>query len=168
MHNTYPESILSNFTPYNPNATRLGQGSYNTAYRLNDLVIKDPLRPHKDLLSNAMRAARIYRQINSQDAASVAADQKNDRWCLPFVNSTNETLTDEKLAAAVLDIHNKTGRIVFDAMVPGNFIPTMVDNTVKYKLVDVDQAMLLPRKKLNRRGSNASVAYFNNRFFMKT
>jgi hypothetical protein len=155
--------------PYN----FVGGGTYNHVFVSKEeidnrkIVIKESKTPHQDELSNAMRAARIYQQINPEDKKFVATDEENDRWCLPYVTACDEKPTDEKLAAAVLDIHNNTGRIVFDATVDGNFIPTMVDNTVKYKLVDVDQAMLLPSQTLQRRGSDASLNYFGNDYFSK-
>lgn len=101
-------------------------------------------------LNTVHRALRKYLELNP---GKIAFKDGNRAWFLPFFGVSPqhpvEHSSDLETAIAVFDIYQRTGNIVADASIPGNFV-FYNDETI---CVDVDLA--------NRRGSIASDDAFN-------
>lgn len=102
-------------------------------------------------LNSVDRAVRKYYELNP---GSIAFKDGTQAWFLPFFGSSPsqdlEFATDMETACAVVDIYQRTGNIVADAAIAGNFLFDKGDIVC----VDVDLA--------NRRGSISSDNYFND------
>ena len=118
----------------------LGAGSYNNAYRLcqqhgGDLVLKIPKNKHYSATELPERAARLWNLINSD--INPAATLLDKGWVAPYISGTNPT--DTEICHSLIDIYNRTKRIVVDPGMPGNFIKQ--DETGKTVCVDIGYAL---------------------------
>lgn len=149
----------------------LGQGSYNKVWKSNfikpqQLVagepyagpwilkypIKDDRKPVLNLMNNKTRAVRIWNEVNSNKPK---AGLYKEGWVAPFIENARQA-TDDEIAQKMIEIFCATGRIVVDALVPGNFLTVEKSEQGKEViLVDVDLA-------LKRGDSPASMAYAEN------
>ncbi|MCW8451649.1 hypothetical protein [Legionella quinlivanii] len=123
---------------------KLGEGAFNTAY-VNDeetLVFKKP-QNGGDATDTPERAVRIWNEINShiKPAAEIHKLESLGRgWTCPYIKGRQAT--DREISTAVVDIFNRTGRIIIDAA-PFNFITTAQGQTV---CIDVGMALLLEKE----------------------
>ncbi|RAP34657.1 hypothetical protein B1207_15385 [Legionella quinlivanii] len=123
---------------------KLGEGAFNTAY-VNDeetLVFKKP-QSAGQATDTPERAVRIWNEINShiKPAAEVHKLEPLGRgWTCPYIKGRQAT--DREISTAVIDIFNRTGRIIIDAA-PFNFITTAEGQTV---CIDVGMALLLEKE----------------------
>ena len=108
-------------------------------------------------LSSCGRNVRLWREINGPHPfVKLSADGKS--WFAPFINGAG--VTELEAAEAIIDIYKKTGRVVLDGYVAGNFRKGFyLDKDQKKKegifLVDFDMA-IIPKAKRKRRRSLAS------------
>lgn len=121
----------------------LGAGSFNLAYHLGDQVLKLPIRgADTDPTDEPERIAEIWKQVNPglpeikmvRDASGSIIGS-----IFPYVEASDEPLTPNEIAEAVINIYNNTGLIVVDAYVPGNFVKRKSDG----KVVCVDVGLAL-------------------------
>lgn len=118
----------------------LGAGSYNNAYRLcqqhgGDLVYKIPKNKHYSATELPQRAMRLWNLINCD--INPPAALLDHGWVAPYISGTTPTETD--ICHSLIDIYNRTKRIVVDPGMPGNFIKQ--DVTGKTVCVDIGYAL---------------------------
>jgi hypothetical protein len=112
-------------------------GEYNNVYVSQDktLVFKRP--KHNDGTDLQERAVRLWNEINPDMRAYI----EDEGWVCPFIKG--DDATDEEASEELVNIYNKTGRILLDAVVPGNIIKTPDDRLV---CVDIGLALQLHEK----------------------
>ena len=156
--------------------TLIDNGSFNWIYcngakQDGDLVLKitqknnTPLETKAvDSMDNYARSVRIWNEINP-DLVPPARIEKvmiNGReeigWVCPFITGTKPS--DQEVSRALIDIFNRTGRIIIDATAKNNFIKTpagkvvCIDIGMAVQLEARDEACLLG---LQRRSSFSSL-----------
>lgn len=130
---------------------RLGEGSYNIAYRSSDgkSVFKESMDGSPSDLPE--RSVRLWNLINPRihPPARIAREQITylnrkgklvtkwvKGWICPFISGRQAT--DEEIRMALIDTFNRTGRIVADATAPNNFLTMSNGETV---CIDVGHAL---------------------------
>lgn len=158
---------MGDFMPWN----QLGEGGYNTAYADDSRawVLKVSHRP-TDVI-NPVRCVRLWNEINPPPPArlytvktgeSLGGIELKDEikaWICPYVEGPEASV--DEISQAVIDIFNKTGRIVVDATAPRNFVRTEHGIVC----VDADLALLLEQeeeKDLTGSGRRNSIVSFND------
>ena len=141
----------------------LGEGGINTAY-INKTRTEVFKRQHRSTSTDLPeRSVQLWNLINDhiQPPARIQTiDGLGAGWVCPFIEG--EAATDEEIQHAVIDIFNKTGRIVVDAMLEGNFIKTpsgqvvCVDVGAAFQLEPKDNGLYL--NELRRQSSELSLA----------
>ncbi|ASQ46200.1 hypothetical protein [Legionella clemsonensis] len=120
----------------------LGEGSYNTVYVSLDkrLVLKIPRTDAKT--DTPERAIKLWNAINPHlsPSATLIDTEKGRGWICPFIEGT--PASDIEISNALIDIYNRTGRIVIDAIVKGNFIKASSFNN-QVICVDIGWALQL-------------------------
>jgi hypothetical protein len=142
----------------------LGSGSYNTAYVNNKktLVFKVQLDSN-DMTDLPERSVRLWNEINSHidpKAELMNIQGLGNGWTCPYING--KQASDLEMGIGLIDIFNKTGRIVVDAAAPNNFIRT---ESGKIVCIDIGMALQLEEReklqfvdtKLIRRNSITSL-----------
>lgn len=122
----------------------LGHGSYNFAYTNQEytevLKVKIGWKGPKGDLDTVERSIRIFKEINPdlEDGVKEFFDNEGRAigWICPFINGDAPSRLE--IRAALIDIFNRTGRVILDAHVKGNFIKNTEGKTV---CVDVGMAM---------------------------
>lgn len=120
----------------------LGHGSYNMAYRNEDstLVFKVAMNHSPNDLPE--RSVRLWNLLNPniQPPARIAKQKINGRlvkgWICPFVKGVQAN--DKEIRGALLDIFNRTGRIIMDANARENFLRTPSGDIV---CIDIGHAL---------------------------
>ncbi|HHF0525825.1 TPA: hypothetical protein ACTUT5_002888 [Legionella anisa] len=126
--------------------TKLGGGAYNDVYRSGDgkHVFKiqhaelDDLARYPDVPE---RSVRLWNEINPDLPAFLAVTQYGKGWICPFVYGVEPS--DEEMSRAVIDIFNKTGRILADAPGQDNFKKTPDGRVV---CIDIGMALKIDAK----------------------
>lgn len=136
-------------------------GSYNLVYRsLNQQwVLKMPINS-SDATDLPERAVRVWNVINPDCPAIVLRNSKCDAaaWISPFIHGVLPTQSE--VVQKLMEIYERTGRIVADAFVGGNFIKTTENGRVV--CIDVGAAFFLEsRSSLGRIHSRASLDTWN-------
>lgn len=142
--------------------TYFRHGTYNLAYISNDgqWVLKAPINwdGQTDLPE---RAVTIWNQINPCFPAQVLyrvlgnGQVEVRAWKAPFICGTRPTHSE--IVKKILEIYDRTGRIVVDAFVTSNFVKTVDGNIV---CIDVGNAFFLecrPDSILARQHSQTSL-----------
>ncbi len=102
---------------------KLGEGGFNTAYLSdeNDFVFKINFNP--SATDTPERSVRLWDAINPGYPAKVMKVKELGKgWQCPYIHGRQST--DEEMSQALVDIFNKTGRIIVDAVAKKNFITT--------------------------------------------
>src|SRR3990167_4671547 len=123
--------------------TYLDEGQYNVAYLSPDKksVLKIPKDP-SDESEKPLRAVRLWNQINpdlSPEAQVVRINDEIYGWICPFVQGF--PAYDYQIIEKIIDIYNRTGRIVIDAMVEGNVLYDITNK--KVECIDISMALQL-------------------------
>lgn len=120
--------------------TLLGEGEYNKAYTNQDRTLVFKRSKHDfEGLTVPDREVRIWNEIN--DHIETPAYTHKRGWIAPYIHGFNSTIP--QITHAVIDIYNRTGRIILDAFVQGNFKTTPQGDVI---CVDVDYALLPDRE----------------------
>jgi hypothetical protein len=84
------------------------------------------------------RSVRLWNEINPdlEPEATLISTEMGDGWACPFIKGVQAS--DHEMSVALIDIFNRTGRIVVDATAPENFI-----KTPSGKVVCIDIGMAL-------------------------
>lgn len=151
------------------------EGSFNNVYRngidgngkLIFKLIKEKKTPLKtkpvDIMDNYARSVRIWNEINPHlppariEVAIIDGIQVTG-WVSPFIEGTKPS--EAEICAKLIDIFNKTGRIIVDATAKNNFIKTpsgeieCIDIGMAVQLEEQDEASLIG---LRRRSSFSSL-----------
>ena len=122
----------------------LGAGSYNRAYKSKDG--REVLKIQKsavDATDTPERSVRLWNAINAHvpPPARLEVSELGSGWVCPFIEG--EQASDTEMAEALIDIYNRTGRIVVDATAVKNFVRTPTGQVL---CVDVGMAMQLERR----------------------
>ncbi|MBP6919190.1 MAG: hypothetical protein KBB94_09775 [Legionellaceae bacterium] len=83
----------------------------------------------------------LSRLTEEQRAQLVSANKRADKNVI--INPKLRDIEDTEIARAQIDIYNRTGRIIVDASVPGNFMVTKSHGVV---CIDIGMALLLEDK----------------------
>lgn len=120
----------------------LGKGSYNNAYinREKTLVLKIA-KNSANVLDSPERSVRIWNEINPQKPATLSSINS---WICPYIEG--EQASDLDMMESVIDIYNRTGRIIVDAPSPKNFITQKDGTTI---CVDIGLAVQLESEEEN-------------------
>ncbi|MDR3502518.1 MAG: hypothetical protein P4L79_08035 [Legionella sp.] len=120
----------------------LGEGTFNRVY-LSDEG-KEVLKIQKTMnqADAPERSIRLWNAINpDRFPARLLDTAQGIGWVCPFI--AGEQASDSDMVDALIDIYNKTGRIVADATAPTNFIKTPDGQVV---CIDVGMAIQLERR----------------------
>jgi hypothetical protein len=126
----------------------LGQGNYNNAYISKDKahvfkIQHAGLDEEQSVPDTPERSVQLWNLINPKFRAEIAQTTLGRGWICPFIESSNEKQpTDKEISNALIDIFNKTGRIVVDAPGSGNF--KKMDGTII--CVDIGMALQLEQR----------------------
>lgn len=122
----------------------LVNGAHNTVYinAAEDTVLKVKVFT-EDMEDDPVRSVRLWNLINSHISppAEVYKNGNLEGWTSPYIKG--KQAPDQEIAIALLDIFNKTGRIVVDATNLNNFLKTE-DN--KVVCVDIGFAFQLEKE----------------------
>lgn len=123
---------------------KLGEGTYNTVYV--DSTKSKVLKIQKDLEDKTdlpERSVRLWNLINHDlsPKAYVTDSVYGQGWISPYIEG--QQASDHEIAQIVIDIFNKTGRIVTDATAPRNIIRT---DAGKIICVDIGMALELEKR----------------------
>lgn len=126
--------------------TLLGSGAYNDVYLSSDrkTVLKIQKIKHNptDAYDTPERSVKLWNYLNPDIAgAEVVMTKFGKGWTCPYIEG--EQASDEEISTALIDIYNKTGRIVIDAPSKKNFIKTPAGRVV---CVDVGMAIQFERR----------------------
>ncbi len=125
--------------------TYLGEGTYNSVYKNeNDtLVLKIPKDYKEYPTETPNRCVRLWNSVNSHlsPPARVVMTDLGYGWTCPFVKGVQAN--DSEMMNAVIDIFNRTGRVLVDAPSPKNFIKTPAGQIV---CVDIGFALQLEKR----------------------
>ena len=129
----------------------LGAGNFNVAYLSDDgtsvlkiqkkkinVEEKNQGKQYLAEMDTALRSVRIWNQLNPNlsFAAYRVTIKDQPAWVCPYIDGVQAT--DAEISIALLDIFNRSGRIVVDAMAKNNFLKTK-DN----RIVCIDVGMAL-------------------------
>ncbi len=132
---------------------KLGEGTFNVAYVNEDKTkvfkVQKSLGPQGYVppTDGPERSARLWNEINHNYPPPAYLHTDNDSvppktgWVCPFIKGKNAS--DREIGNALLDIFNRTGRIVLDAYVPGNF---KKDEKGNIACVDIGMAFQLQQQ----------------------
>lgn len=148
-------------------------GNYNYVYRNKEstMVLKIPKEEFGGtipLTDIPERAVRIWNELNSHIAPSahIVETTYGKGWICPFIDG--EQASDKEIGAALVDIYNRSGRIVMDALAPKNFIKRRSDGLVV--CVDVGLALQLEQQqkstnlhRVTRQNSETSLSEWGKR-----
>lgn len=146
----------------------LGSGCYNEVYKSDRPVLvsspgKPPFRSFlvfkivketSDVTDTPERSVRIWNLLNPDFPASVhtvtEGNQAVTGWVAPFIEGWQAS--DSEIANKLVEIYERTGRIVTDATAPNNFITTVDGQTIC-----IDVGLALEPRSLRRQASTVSL-----------
>lgn len=144
----------------------IGQGSFNKAYRSHDgkevLKIQTAETVSMAALDTPMRSVRLWNELNANHPPPAYIIEKNGKcaWVCPYIEG--EQASDAEMSKALIEIFNKSGRIVVDAIAPKNFLKTPSGEIV---CIDIGMALQMEKRQeqhfQNRRLSTTSIAAWN-------
>lgn len=107
----------------------IGQGSYNMVYRhdTNGLVFKVQKcqLDSTDQYDTPSRLTELMKELYPEFAAKIeiiTVPKLGIGWTFPFIEGTHPT--DEEMFGAIIDIFNRTGRVLLDGCMFHNFLKT--------------------------------------------
>lgn len=123
-------------------------GGYNLVYKADDGKRVFKQRTRASEVDKPERAVDVWNKINPDFLAELArakgtlfnSDEEIEGWVAPFIEGTEPS--DNEICEALDDIYKRTGRIVTDAFMPGNFVKT---SDGKIVCIDVGAALLLKK-----------------------
>lgn len=144
----------------------LGKGGFNKVWLSPDrrFVFKERKSKYKDAKTDSpKRCVELFNIINGpylSDSERAFVSEHGNGWFSPYIDG-GEASNDE-IFHALIDIYNRTGRIVLDATMPGNFRK----KGDKVICVDVGVAVQLETRnksfsELTRSRSEVSLEYVN-------
>ncbi|KTD68595.1 MULTISPECIES: hypothetical protein [Legionella] len=123
---------------------KLGSGVYNDTYVSDDgtRVLKIQKREN-EITDSPERSVRLWNEINPdlKPPAAIIQTEFGLGWVCPYIKGRQST--DKEISAALIDIFNRTGRIIVDAASPKNFITTPEGKVI---CVDIGMALQLDKK----------------------
>lgn len=121
---------------------KLGAGTYNTAYISADAQHVFKVSKSKAATDLPDRSVRLWNAINPHLPAEVMTDPKlGEGWRCPYVQGRQAN--DKEMPNALIDIFNKTGRIIVDATATKNFITTQDGRVV---CIDIGMALQMEKR----------------------
>ena len=81
--------------------------------------VKKTPKEIKAAISDPERAVRIWKEINDSKQYPVSLYNKHS-WISPYLNSNTSLKDDKVIAAKILDVYRKTGRLILDGFVTDN------------------------------------------------
>lgn len=152
---------------------KLGEGSFNVAYVNADKtkvlkIPKEMKESRKDYKTDeAERAVRVWNEINPHVGTAelctvIDPETKKEKagWISPYIDG--EQASDEEIQAALIDIYNRTGRIIVDATSHKNFVKKEDGQIV---CIDIGMALQLEKREedcYKRRKSIVSIEFWKN------
>lgn len=127
-------------------------------YLMDDFAERDKAQEPTEVPA---RAARVWNEIN-EDLA-FRARESFPGWVAPYINGTQSSIA--QISEALIEIYNKTGRVVLDPAITGNFFTTPEGNVY---CVDIGFAVRFQRQAqievggLKRSSSHASLEVLDN------
>ncbi|MDI1353230.1 MAG: hypothetical protein PSV35_10775 [bacterium] len=122
---------------------KIGAGAYNTAYVSDDgkSVLKIQKNPTET--DDPERSVRLWNEINPNlpPPAAVVRTELGVGWVCPFVKGAQAS--DQDMKNGLIDIYNRTGRIIVDAMAKENFVRTPANQVL---CIDVGMAIQMERR----------------------
>lgn len=153
----------------NPNLTidkviwkYLASGNYNDAYvgemhnkkwvlkKAKSAQGKEKYSKAAAAMDTADRAVRLWNLIN----LDFPAKKYGDDWIAPFIEGVEPT--PDEIGDAIIDLYQRTGRIVADALTPGNFKKTPAGEII---CIDIGAALKL-EENLEEEKSQASLDFW--------
>lgn len=123
---------------------KLGEGGYNKVYVNSErsLVLKIP-KDMRDETDTPERSVRLWNLINPDLQPKAAI--YNRGWTCPFVKGVQAS--DDDMVEALINIYQKTGRIIVDATAKKNFVKA---NDGKIVCVDIGMALDLESQEISK------------------
>ncbi|KTC71686.1 hypothetical protein Lbir_1541 [Legionella birminghamensis] len=143
---------------------KLGEGAFNTVYVNDDKTTVLKIAKDCSATDKPERSVRIWNEINAhiKPSATVVDSPLGKGWCCPYIEG--KQASDKEISQSVIDIFNRTGRIVIDAVTQKNILKTKDGELV---CIDIGLAVQLEQreevivnKKLRRR-SLVSQSYWH-------
>ncbi|OGT47671.1 MAG: hypothetical protein A3F17_01880 [Gammaproteobacteria bacterium RIFCSPHIGHO2_12_FULL_41_15] len=140
--------------------TPLGFGRFNNVYVNQDktLVLKIQIKAgnETDAYDVPSRSVALWNKINADitPPARVVMSEMGEGWVCPYIEG--EQSTDLEIQEAIIDIYNRTGRIVVDAPSPKNFVTRVNPETGERKAVCIDIGMALKLEQREEEALNQS------------
>lgn len=125
--------------------TFLKDGSYDTAYLSEDESSILRIPKNSEETDDPVRSAQLWNAINPNltPPARIEMTQYGFGWVCPFVRG--EQASDTEMSEALIDLYNRTGRILVDATAPKNFVKTPPPES-QVLCVDVEIALQMERR----------------------
>ncbi|WP_133129528.1 hypothetical protein [Legionella yabuuchiae] len=123
----------------------LGRGTYNIAYVSDDGRSVLKIQRNRSETDTPERSVRLWNAINPNlpPPARTVSTKDGFGWVCPYVRGVQAS--DSEMSGALIDIYNRTGRIVVDATAPKNFVKTPPPDS-QVLCVDVGMALQMERR----------------------
>lgn len=123
----------------------LGSGSYNIAYVSDDGISVLKIQINTTETDRPERSVKLWNAINPNLPPPARTEMTEDGfgWVCPYVRGVQAS--DSEMSSALIDIYNRTGRIVVDATAPRNFVKTPPPDS-QVLCVDVGMALQMERR----------------------
>ena len=145
----------------------LGEGTFNRVYLSDEGNEVLKIQKIMNQTDAPERSVRLWNALNPDlPPARLLDTAQGIAWVCPFI--AGEQASDRDMVEALVDIYNKTGRIVADATAPTNFIRTPDGQVV---CIDVGMAMQLEQrqeKQFSQRVRRHSVTSLDSWSSLKT
>lgn len=150
---------------------RLGAGSYNTSYRSEDGTLVFKVSHDASPTDLPERSVRLWNLLNAhiQPPARISRQQINGKWVTgwmcPYIEGRQAT--DEETRNELLNIFNRTGRIITDATAPNNFLRARNGQII---CIDIGHALDMEKREaaalvgLTRKPSLTSLEAFSEHY----
>src|SRR3989338_631154 len=128
-----------------PRWKKLGEGTYNVAYVSDDGKSVLKIQKSDDKTDTPERSVRLWNTINPDipPPARLEQTEKGVGWVCPFIKG--KQASDKEMSIALIDIYNKTGRIIVDATAPKNFVKLPFPRS-RVVCVDVGMAIQMEQR----------------------
>ena len=126
---------------------RIGKGSYNVAYRSEDSRLVFKVAQDDSPTDIPERSVRLWNLLNPnlQPPAQVSRQKISGKWVTgwtcPFVVGVQAS--DKEIRQGLIDVFNRTGRIIMDAVAPDNFLKTRNGDIV---CIDIGHALEMEKR----------------------
>ena len=132
----------------NTDWSELGRGEYNEVYQSKDKqhvlkIQRADLSKNEQRPDLPERSVRIWNEINPDLPAEIAQTKRGKGWICPFI--AGEHPSDQEISDCVIEIFNKTGRILSDAPGQRNFVKTPEGRVV---CIDIGLALEMEQRQL--------------------